>query len=183
MGTHQELVNRIREIVDSLGLITLRMKSHLARGFLPDLQVMCGVSEKDRVIIDAINTKASLNRDIGALLRLKANYDRDGIPYRRIFAVCSDAVSLEDLRQSSALSLTNPRFEVLNIGEVKYVIREVAKEALREKLEQLNQEDLEFYFERACPKCGEYRNLRRIAADSDEWECLKCGRKWINPNG
>ena len=45
MITHGEFVNQIREVIESLGLITLRITSHLAIGFWPDLQVMCGVGE------------------------------------------------------------------------------------------------------------------------------------------
>lgn len=178
MVTHGEFVNQIREVIDSLGLITLRMRSHLAIGFWPDLQVICGVGEGDRVFIDAINTRASLDRDIGALLKLKANYDKNGIPYRRIYAVCSDSIKDEHLSQVYALEESNPKFQILRLNELKGWINAVLKEGLREKLEQLNQEQLEWYFasDSVCHRCGEPYRVRRIA--EIEWECMNCGFTW-----
>ena len=178
MVTHGEFVNQIREVVDSLGLITLRMKSHLAMGFMPDLLVMCGVGEEDRVFIDAINTRVSLNRDVGALLKLKANYDKNGVPYRRIYAVCSNSIGDKDRLQFSALEQSNPKFQMMRFNELKGWMKVVLKEALREKLEQLNQEMLEWYFSSGdvCFRCGEWRNIRGI--EGLEWECMNCGFRW-----
>jgi hypothetical protein len=139
MVTHGEFVNQIREVVDSLGLIVLRMKSrmksHLAVGFWPDLQVVCGVCLGDRVFVEAINGRASLKRDIGSLLALKANYDADGTPYRRMFAVCSDGVKDGDLSQVLALGKSDPKFQILRLAGLKYELRQVLKGALREGLE------------------------------------------------
>lgn len=178
MVTHGEFVNQIRDVIGSLNLVIIRIKSHLAMGFWPDLQVMCGVDEGDRIFIDAINTRASLDRDIGALLKLKANYDKRGIPYRRIFAVCSESVKNEDLSHAYALEESNPKFHILRTEELKGQINIAIKEALREKLEQLNQEQLEFYFssDSVCHRCGEPYRVRGIAGV--EWECMNCGFRW-----
>jgi len=169
-------VNQIRAVTNSLGLLSLRIPNYLAIGFKPDLLVMCGPNEGDRIYIDAINTRASLNRDIGALLKLRANLDKKGILYRRIIAVCSDKIQDKDLHTSYALVETTSKFLIIRIYELKGYLNDVILEAIREKLEQINQERLEIYLEYACPLCGETYKTKSIS--DGEWECMKCGFRW-----
>ena len=155
MVTHEEFLKQIREATDSLGLLKLTIPNYLARGFRPDLLVMCGVDEGDRVYIDAINTKASLDRDVGALLKLKANLDENCISYRQVLGVFSDGIEQKYLDEFIALIGQNPKFLLIHHSMVKSILKKLMLTSMLEKLEKLNQEKLERYFEEACPRCGD----------------------------
>lgn len=181
MVSHEEFVKEIRAEIDSLGLLTLKVPRYLAKGFNPDLLVICGIDEGDRVFVEAINTRESLNRDIGALLKLKANLDSKGIRYRRIIAVCSERIKNNDLKDAYALERTQPQFLLLRISALKRYLREAIIEAMLEKLDQLNKEELEWYFENACPLCGERYNIMTLdkLETQTKSKCGRCGFEWI----
>ena len=134
-----------------------------------------------KVFIEAINTRGSLNRDLGSLLKLKANLDSDGVKYRRIIAVCSERIDRNDLKDAYALEKAHPRFFLLRIDELKDYLREAIIEASREKLDQFDKEKLEWYFENACPFCGALHNREALYGREGEikYKCGRCGFEWI----
>jgi hypothetical protein len=180
MVSHEEFVKEIRAEIDSLGLLTLKMPRYLAKGFNPDLLVMCGINEGDRVFVEAINTRGSLNRDIGSLLKLKANLDSKGIKYRRIIALCSERIRSGDLKDAYALEMTQPQFLLLRIWQLKSHLREVIIEAMLEKLDQLDKEELE-HLQDPCPLCGERYNIVTLYKQETQTKsrCEQCGVEWI----
>jgi len=180
MVSHDEFVKQIRTGIDSLNLIEFKVPRYLAKGFNPDLLVMCGIEEGDRVFIEAINTRGSLNRDIGSLLKLKANLDSKGIKYRRIIAVCSERIKNGDLKDAYALERTQPRFLLLRIWQLRSHLREVIIEAMLEKLDQLDKEKLE-HFQNRCPLCGEQYDIVTLSKQETQTKsrCRQCGFEWI----
>jgi DNA-directed RNA polymerase subunit RPC12/RpoP len=179
MVGHDKLVNQLKETIFSLGLFHLPLNRHLCRGFKPDIITMVGAQNDDIVYIDAINARDSLNRDIGALLKLKANLDDATIPYRMFLGVCNDSMEKKHLDDFEALIRRTHKFKLIYGSDLKEVLRKLMLESALEKVERGNQRNLEIYFHDACSRCGNPHVEFSHEHDGEKYICPKCGSEWL----
>jgi ribosomal protein S27AE len=182
MVGHDKFVNQLKETIFSLGLFHLPLNKYLCRGFKPDIITMVGAQNDDVVYIDAINTCDSLNRDIGALLKLKANLDDAMIPYRMFLGVCNDIMEEKHLDDFEALMKRTHKFKLIYGSGLKGVLRKLILESALEKVERESLRNLEIYFHDACSRCGTPYSMKIYENDGKTFVCGKCRFRWFVSN-
>lgn len=178
MVGHDRFVNELKETIASLGLFHLPLNRYLCRGFKPDIITMVGAEDNDLVYIDAINTESSLNRDIGALLKLKANLDESSIRYRMFLAVCNNYMEDKHVDGFDALVKRTPKFIITYGTDLKRILRKLILESALEKVAREGARNLDRYFHDACPKCGTPYSTNMWGQGTRTYFCPKCGFKW-----
>jgi predicted RNA-binding Zn-ribbon protein involved in translation (DUF1610 family) len=139
---------------------------------------MVGAEDNDLVYIDAINTESSLNRDIGALLKLKANLDESSIRYRMFLAVCNNYMEDKHVDGFDALVKRTPKFIITYGTDLKRILRKLILESALEKVAREGARNLDRYFHDACPKCGTPYSTNMWGQGTRTYFCPKCGFKW-----
>lgn len=182
MVGHDKFVNQLKETIFSLGLFHLPLNRHLCRGFKPDIIVMAGAQNNDVVYIDAINVRDSLNRDIGALLKLKANLEDAMIPYRMFIAVCNDNMEEKHLNEFDALVKRTHKFKLIYGSGLKETLKELILESALEKAEREGERKLDIYFHDACSRCGTPYSMKIYENDGKTFVCGKCRFEWFVSN-
>jgi len=128
--THQELVNFVKGVISSEGLIIYAAKGPFSEGFIPDVITNIDGTRNGWVLIDVINNQESVLRDIAGLLVVK---EERGDRVRAI--LCAASHNVEGVRFMRAFLKQYPEVDPFRIEEIRAVIRVLRKLKESQKLE------------------------------------------------
>jgi ribosomal protein S27AE len=69
----------------------------------------------------------------------------------------------------------------MRLADLRGCLNQIIVETTREKLDQIDKEKLEWYFDKACPACGEYHKIgsMRQPGKPIKYMCGRCRFEWI----
>ena len=132
--SHDELVNWAKKIIRGMGLIVYRASGAFSKGFVPDIVTNLDGTSSGWVIIDVVNSRDSVLRDIAGLLVVKAFVEETtkNRVYRLICAVTPN-FERKRLLYLEPFLRKFPELMVVPIEELDVFLYNLRKEILERK--------------------------------------------------